>query len=352
MDKNNLKILIIRFRQMGDTIMATPLFDTLHASFPSAKIDLVLNERIAPLFEGHPSLHCIYTFTEEERHHIFTYLRKVWYIVHKMHYDVIIDMRSTVNTQIFALFSPFTPYRIGVRKSYTRLTSNYLIRACGRESMVMHNLAMAEPLSQIGLLLFHHRLTLPLSNQELFDMRDYLAKMGINFNSPIILMGVTAKLAFKVWKEERMINIIDRFLEKYTAAQLIFNYAPGKEEMNARRIYRKLKNNSRVFIDIKAESPRELYALSHYVDLYFGNEGGARHIVHAAGKPSFVICAPGSFKSTWIPSDEIPAEGVSAADITDVTNMSEEQQYDCITSDYVWEKLVLFMNHIFQEDRE
>ena len=334
---------------MGDIILATPLFDTLHASFPSAVIDLVLNERLALLFEGHPSLHHIYTFTDEERHHTFIYLRKVWHIVHQMHYDVIIDMRSTVNTQVFALFSPFSSFRIGIRKSYTRFTSNYLIPACGKGSMVAHNIAMAEPLSRIGQLKFHHRLTLPISNKELLDMHDYLVKMGINFSCPVILIGVTAKLAFKMWKEERMLCIINRFLQKYSDAQLIFNYAPGQEEINARRIYSKLDDRGRVFIDIKASGPRELYALSHYIDLYLGNEGGARHIVHAAGKPSFVICSPGSFKSTWIPDDEIPAEGVAAADITDISNMSPEQQYDSISVDYVWKKLVVFIDKYIEK---
>ena len=49
-------ILVIRFRQMGDAILATPLLNTLHRSFPDAEIHFVLNERIAPLFEGHPAV--------------------------------------------------------------------------------------------------------------------------------------------------------------------------------------------------------------------------------------------------------------------------------------------------------
>ena len=47
-----MKILVIRFRQMGDAILATPLLSTLRANFPDAQIDFVLNERIAPLFKG------------------------------------------------------------------------------------------------------------------------------------------------------------------------------------------------------------------------------------------------------------------------------------------------------------
>src|SRR3712207_8019300 len=72
-----MKILVIRFRQMGDAILGTSLLNTLRDSFPDAQIDFVLNERLARLFEGHPSLSRVITFTDDERHHVLTYLRKV-----------------------------------------------------------------------------------------------------------------------------------------------------------------------------------------------------------------------------------------------------------------------------------
>ncbi len=339
-----MNILVIRFRQMGDAILATPLLNTLHASFPQANIDLVLNDRIAPLFEGHPALRRIHTFTNDERHSFFVYLRKVWTIVHDTHYDAIIDMRSTINTQLFALFSPTTPYRIGIYKAYTKLISNKLIPPCGEKSMTDHNIAMALPLADIKPIIADKRITLPIEKQEIKAMEQYLLHMGIDLEKPLVLIGVTAKLANKVWHEDRMTWVVNRFMESYPHTQVIFNYAPGDEEANARRIYSKLKNNRNVFIDVQTQSPRELFALSHLIDLYFGNEGGARHIVHAAGKPSFVVCAPGSLKNTWIPKDDIPADGVAAADVADTNNMTATQKYEVITQDVVWQRLCRFID--------
>ena len=59
-----MKILVVRFRQMGDAILATPLLSTLRANYPDAQIDFVLNERIAPLFEGHPAISRVITFID------------------------------------------------------------------------------------------------------------------------------------------------------------------------------------------------------------------------------------------------------------------------------------------------
>ena len=60
-----MNILVIRFRQMGDAILATSLLNTLRHNFPEAQIHFVLNEKIAPLFQGHPSIDRIITFADE-----------------------------------------------------------------------------------------------------------------------------------------------------------------------------------------------------------------------------------------------------------------------------------------------
>ena len=72
-----MNILVVRFRQMGDAILATSLLNTLRHNFPEAQIHFVLNEKIAPLFQGHPSIDKIITFAEEERHNFVHYLKRV-----------------------------------------------------------------------------------------------------------------------------------------------------------------------------------------------------------------------------------------------------------------------------------
>lgn len=63
-----MNILVIRFRQMGDAIVATPLLASLRESFPDARIDYVLNERLEPLFDGLPFIDNVISFSDDERH--------------------------------------------------------------------------------------------------------------------------------------------------------------------------------------------------------------------------------------------------------------------------------------------
>lgn len=344
-----MKILVIRFRQMGDAILATSLCNTLHHNFPDAEIHFVLNQRIAPLFEGHPAIHRIITFTDDERHSLPTYLRKVWNIVHQTHYDVIIDMRSTLNTLPFALFSHSSRYRIGQKKAYTYPVFNYRVTHGKHEDMLSRNLRLLQPLNGIKHIEPVRTFSLSITHEEKQAFRSYMEQCGINFAQPIMLVGVTAKLADKTWKEENMVWVLRKFSEEYPDTQIVFNYAPGQEADNARRIYEAVGNKN-VFIDLQARSSRELAAMASLITFYFGNEGGARHIVHAMGKPSLVICSPKADKQVWIPRNEVLAEAIDTADVLQdakkIALMEYQECYDAITKEYVWERLLHFCQQL------
>ena len=347
------KILVIRFRQMGDAILATPLLNTLHAQFPDADIDLVLNDHLAPVFEGHPAISHIITFTYKERHSFFTYLRKVWKTMRQTRYDAIIDMRSTISTMYFTLFSLRSRYRIGIRKPYTKIIFNYRYEGCGAdESMIDHNLRLAEPLIGNDKTKTIRSLTLPLNDEEYNDFHSYMERQGIDFNRPVMLVGVTAKLENKTWAEDKMTEILLRLIKTYPKWQFVFNYAPGKEAENAHRIYDNLCEKlpaaaDTCFLNIEARCPRQLLAMAVCCTAYFGNEGGARHIVYAMGRPSFVICSPMASKATWLPHDtNVLTQGIAASDLADTTGMTYEQQYDLITVDEVWSRLHAFCEEL------
>ena len=348
-----MKILVVRFRQMGDAILTTVVLNSLKKSFPGCSIDFVLNDKICPLFEGHPSINKLIPFSEEERHSFLKYIKKVWHIVHATHYDVIIDMRSTMNTMLFALLSPSTKYRIGLNKGYCKLAFNYLIeRSRADQSMIDHNLSMLKPLEREGKLVLDDHFTLFITEEEQKAYDKYLLSQGIDLNKPILLAGVTAKLDYKTWNEDRMTWTIQQFIKEYPDVQIIFNYAPGKEKENAYRIYTKLGKPQQVHIEVEAKSQRELVALSNRITMYFGNEGGGRHIVHACGKPSYVIVAPTTNKTTWLPQNDVPTDGIAYTDLVggqDVSALDRIAKYNLITQEEVWERWSKFIQqyHIF-----
>ena len=123
----SLRALVIRFRRVGDAVLAVAACSSLKRSFPDIRVDFVLNEAIAPLFEGHPDIDRVVTFTDTDNANPWRYVRRVFDVMRKTRYDILIDMRATPRTLLFSLFSLRTPFRIGTRKPYSRLLHNYRV---------------------------------------------------------------------------------------------------------------------------------------------------------------------------------------------------------------------------------
>lgn len=349
-----MNILVIRFRQMGDSILSTVLTNTLHQSLEGARIDVVLNDNLAPLFAGHPSISNIYTFSNKERHNAWTYIRKVWQITHQTRYDIIIDMRSTVNTTLFSWFSLHTPFRIGLKKVYTRFVFNHRFDVCGyKESIIDHNLKLLHPLESMSDINYTKDFTLHITEEEKESFRQYMVMQGIDFRRPVALLAVTTRVKIKSWAQENMRWLTQQFIERYPNFQIIYNYAPY-EEAEVIEEYRNEGCPANVFVNIQAKSPRELVAMCANIDLFLGNEGGARHIAHSMGKPSFVICAPTVSKYTWIPQNNVPAEAMSPSDFLkdeDIRELSYEDQMKLVKKEVVWKHLQRFMEKFIDYEK-
>ena len=213
-----MKYLVIRFRQMGDAVIATCLLNSIKENDPQADVTFVLNQKIEPLFRGHPSIDHIITFTERERHSLWRNFGKMWRVVRRDHYDVIIDMRSTLNTMGFALFSPSSRYRIGLEKSYTRWVYNHRIHRFRKgDTAISHDLDMLRPL---GFKRLDPHISLSVTDDERRRYARYLQEQGIDLARPIVLVGVSAKLDEKRWPLKYMAFITQRLIARRLEANV------------------------------------------------------------------------------------------------------------------------------------
>ncbi len=339
------KVLVIRFRRVGDSVLATALCRSLKESFPGVEVHFVLNASIAPLYDGHPDIDRVIAFSEAEQHGT-AYLRKVWHTVRDVHYDAIIDMRSTPKTLPFCLFSPSTPYRIGRRKAYTVGVHNYRLADPAGVDRVQTNLNLLTPLSREGQLRLNPAFRLTVTDAERVEFRRRMEARGVDFARPVVLCAVTARLEHKVWPYDRMTRLLRRLIDTYDA-QLVFNYAGDVEAAAARSIYEQLGRDARVFLDVEARGLRELCALTVNADLFFGNEGGPRHIAHALGTPTLALFPPGVEKWFWLPGHDDRHLGLSPDDYLSPEaqrGLTYAQRFDLIPEADVWAELVRMMD--------
>ncbi|ADQ78525.1 glycosyl transferase family 9 [Paludibacter propionicigenes WB4] len=333
------KILVIRFRRIGDAVLSSAICSSLKKSFPNAEIHYVLNENIAPLFENHPDIDKLITFSNDENDNIVKYLHKVWKIVRSNRYDIIVDCRSTVKTLFFSLFSSPTPYKLGISKKYN-LISNHTIEVSNYESNVDRMVALLEPVQKELNLQLTKDFVLGITEKEQAEFKSYMIQEGIHFSKPIIVCTIAARIPRKIWNIDYMAEVLLRVIEKYDS-QLIFNFV-GDEFSVAQSVKEKMGNPSQVFLNVEAKSLRELGALLKNSDFFFGNEGGPRHISQALEIPSLAIYPPGVAKKEWLPNASDKYQGVEPADIlsdSELVNLDYTEAFNSMTPDIIGERL-------------
>lgn len=337
------KVLVIRFRRIGDAILSSVVCTNLRLMFPEAEIHYVLNETIAGLFQGHPDIDRLISFSTAENENRYLYLKKVRSLMKKERYDVIIDTRSTLKTLYFSLFSLGTPYRIGEWKWYTRFGHNYRIRSQSPSSLdeVRRTLLLLSPLTPEEKPGLSTTFKLYITEKEVDVFRSYMEKEGIDFSSPVIVCNPFPRLSHKAWDAERMKEIMRRILNYREDIQVVLNYTKDEKE-KACHFCKEMNNHPRIFTNIEADSLRKLGAMLSLSDFFWGHEGGPRHLAQALDIPSLALYPPETDKVKWLPNPGNRYQGISPSDVASpqtLKNLTFRESFNLITVDEVWKRL-------------
>lgn len=341
------KILVIRFKQIGDAILSSVICKSLKETYPNSEIDYVLYDYVAPLFENQPYIDNIYTLNKDERKYPWKYFKKVWEITRK-DYHIIIDIMSTPKSELFTLLSPKSKYKIGREKKYRGYTYTDKISE-PNDSMEKPNkfLQMLKPLERDGEnIIYNPNYSLTFKDNQLEKMQNKLIEAGVNLKKPIIIFSVTSRRDYKIYPIKNMKKIIKNILDKYNC-QGIFYYSPEEKEF-VKKIHKELNNDPRIFSNIKTESIVELGCLIYHCDMFIGNEGGPRHLAEAVDTPSFGIFNPRGKKRNWISLTKERHQGIDLLDLNlsgiDISKLTHEEKYELITPDIILDKVYRMIN--------
>jgi heptosyltransferase-2 len=95
--------LIIQTAFIGDVILATPLIEKLHQTYPEAAIDFLLRRGNEGLLKGHPYLRRVIIW--DKRQGKYSSLIKIIKEIRLQHYDYVINLQRFLTTGIITVFS-------------------------------------------------------------------------------------------------------------------------------------------------------------------------------------------------------------------------------------------------------
>ncbi len=292
------RILVVKLRSIGDTVLSTPSLIALRRFLPAAQIDILLEDWVAPLLEGHDEVDSVISVGKGSSDRL-----KVAFELRRRKYDVAFNLHGGTTATFFTAASRAT-HRVGYADYQYSFLYNHLLSSSSDfwQTELTHS---AE--QQLALLGFvgipvedRPKSRLTVSDTAAAQVR--IACVGGWYDdSNFAMLHPSSAFATKQWPTANFARtaefLADRGLHTVAVA--------SKSE---RQVLDDLISASTVpittFDDLTLP---QITALASKARLFVGNDSGIAHIAAAVNTPSVVIFGS-SNRNHWRPWTDAPNE--------------------------------------------
>lgn len=357
-----LKILVIKFKAMGDVILASSICDSLRVNFPRASIEILTYSPYCELFANHPCIDVVHSLDKVERQNPLDYF-KALKILRSRKYDVVIDAQGTAKSQLVSVFCNRAKYRIGRDRGrwIEKYAYTHLVKKPHRKvDKLKERLRLVKPLESECDLKHIESISLAPTFHERRFIQKKLEELGLDQLNNTIAFYPTSKERQKQWCRRSTVNLIEYCRDKYGAQILLFAGLPEEQETLS-LIRSEIVDHTNIFFAPSPQTIRCLPALLSLCDMFIGNEGGPRHIAQAVGLPTFSIFSPHANKDEWLPTNCPFQQGIEWRDVVESPTLLGNFEYgdsnyfrlyNSISLEHVTQKLdefVASVNHSLYE---
>ncbi len=292
------RILVCQQRQIGDVLLATPVFRALRARFPNAELHLFTEKKCEALLRGHPCIDAFHLIDKKDGlFRQFAFYRTVA----ACHFDLVIDFQQLPRCRVMVFFSR-APVRISFPSSFLRNRRYTHLVSPEQGYASQTKISLLKPL---GVQWDGKGPDIHLLEKERDTAREVLRSCGWN-KERLIAIDPTHRRASKRWPAERFAALIAKLSAKEEKARFLLLRGPGEDEEIAELRERCLKNGvlpKKIFVPAQIPDIRISAACIAEAALLIGNCSSPRHIAAAVGTPSLVI--PGASGTAWrFPSEK------------------------------------------------
>lgn len=316
----------MRLRSIGDTVLSTSSLTALRRFLPDARIDVLLEDWVAPILEGFDAIDNVLMVSRADKK---SRLATAWSI-RRNRYDVAFNLHGGTTATFFVRASG-AKYRIGFANYQYKSLYTHRAPSPLEFWQTTHAHSAEQQLALLGFvgvpvadkpksrLVVTERALRSLEeklNAETLEKRreskeNFLSKADSdNFafrisHSAFALIHPTAAFETKQWAAENFARIAEFLFEKNLAVVAV---ATKKE----RGVLEKLREISSAPIQIFDDlTLPEITALASKAKIFVGNDSGIAHIAAAVNTPSVVIFGASNINH-WRPWTNAPNEIVYA----------------------------------------
>ena len=310
------KVLLIRLRSIGDTVLMTPCLDALKSWKPAIELAVLSEPLSAPILEDHPSVDKLIIGDKSlnSRAKLIRRLRRE-------RFDVAFNMHGGSTATMLALAS-------GAKRSVgygayglawalaarapgpDRILGRTRLHSVEQQLALVHWAGVPWPSSR-------PRLSLAVSKQA-----EARAREKLKTHDSFALIAPAATLESKRWTADGFARVADHLSGRWNLPSVIIA-GPGQEHL-AREVAGSMRSEARVLVGL---SLKELIALIGLAKVFVGNDSGPMHIAAALGCPMAVVFGS-SDSSVWHPWTDSPYRIIGGRGDADAANVAGSSMND------------------------
>ena len=307
-DKSKIKkILILRYRFIGDTVLTIPFIKNVREHFPNAQIDILVSPNSGELLENNPDVNNVIYFDNtrfhkyENRNSVSNIPIKIYNSffscavgINKEKYDLAFVLKRSFSSALLSFLSG-AKYRVGFDTELRSFLLTHLVKYHKK----IHELDnFLNCLLSFGIKPEKYIPQIYLDKKEETKANGFLVRLD-RFK-PKILIHASSAHPYKQWPKRYFAKLMDHLYEAFEA-QFVFTGAKIDTEIYEKIVkWCKNKNKFKVLNLCGLTSIRECYSIYKGLDLAICVDSGNAHIAAASGIPTYVLYGP-TRTERWLP---------------------------------------------------
>ncbi len=294
------RVLIVRLRSIGDTVLATPSLAALRRFLPDARVDILLEDWVAPVLDGFDAVDNVLTVSRKSKRARFDMARQI----RRNRYDVAFNLHGGTTATFFVRVSGAC-HRVGFAHYSYKFLYNHLLSSSADFWQQEFTHSAEQQLALLGFAGIpvedRPKSRLTVTDKARNSIEEKLQSKIQNPESKIALLHPVAATETKQWATENFARIAEFLNGK--DFQIVAVATPKERE-----VLENLKKLSKVpILTFDELTLPEITALAARSSVFVGNDSGIAHIAAAVETPSVVVFGSSNIRH-WRPWTNAPHE--------------------------------------------
>lgn len=282
-----MKILLLKLKHIGDTLILTPTIHAIRQNYPDAIIDVVVRKGCESVLEGNEEINEIYTVAapERDKRSGWEEIRGFWKTLKTFtlrRYDYAFDLSDSDRAKMIILLT--TSKKRGINIRYSKLGwKRGLFNSVSEYDWAKNHQVYKDFQTVKDILKFPGNPGLMSINTENIDP-DILSRYRLEKQKYVVIHPVS-RWTFKEWDPKKWKEIISTLNRK--GWRVLLSSGPAADEIG--RIYEIIDDTMDATATEGKTSLRELAYIIRNASLFIGVDTAAMHIAAAVETPVIAL---------------------------------------------------------------